>query len=129
MSTSDLDILYFSESILSSSASEVVLRAAISRGYYGAFHHAKSFARRHELPAAPTRYRGSHEKIIYRFLDFSDHTILPMLKKQKMLRVKADYELEQSFSFEESRLHVASCRKLAAALALIEMLGPDHRGR
>ena len=129
MSTSDLDLLTFSESSLSSDASEVALRAAISRGYYGAFHHAKSFAIRHNLPAAPTRFRGSHEKVIYRFLDFSNGAILPMLLKQKLLRVKADYKLDQTVSLEESRLHVTSCRKLTDALAVIELISPTHGGR
>lgn len=48
--------------------------------------------------------------------------ILLMLRKQKKMRVKADYHLVESITLEESRMHVATCRRLANILAMRDLV-------
>jgi uncharacterized protein (UPF0332 family) len=124
VSTSDQDLLAFSSSILMPDAPEVALRAAISRSYYGVFHHSKVLADAWSLPPAPEKYRGSHEKTIFRLVGFDDGTAVEMLKKQKMMRVKADYHLTQEITLVEASMHVASCKALSGQFSMYEMVNP-----
>ncbi len=124
MSTSDQELIAFSESFLAQGVSEVALRAAISRSYYGVFHQCKKVADAYELPSASQKYRGSHERTIYRFLGFGDDTTVGMLRKHKMMRVKADYQLSDEITLDEASMHVASCRRLSKYFSMLGLVSP-----
>jgi len=129
MPISDQELLEFSESIIARGASETELRAAISRGYYAAFHQAKAVADHAGLPQAPATSRGSHERVIHRFnnLFLGNKKVAALLHKKKMLRVKADYQLGEEITLEESRQHVASCRKLSKFLSMLSLVSPINK--
>lgn len=128
MPISDKELLEFSESIIARGASETELRAAISRSYYASFHQAKAVADQTGLPQAPATSKGSHERVIHRFnnLSLGNKKVAALLHKKKMLRVKADYQLGEDITLEESRQHVASCRKLSEFLSMISLVSPSN---
>lgn len=121
MSTSDQELLDFSESILVQGVPEATLRASISRGYYGVYHKALELANTLRLPL-PDKATGSHEKLILRLKGIDDGTLQAMLRKAKMMRVGADYKLSQDVTYEESSLHLASCKRLAQHIAMIKLV-------
>lgn len=128
MPVSDAELIKYSEEILFHDASEVSLRAAISRSYYATYHRAKSSADEVALPAAPPQYRGSHERVIHRFgaLGVAGNAIAKRLQKAKMMRVRADYFISEEISFQESRLHIEACRNLFDQIALLTLVSAER---
>lgn len=85
---------------------EVVLRNAVSRAYYSAYHACLSVV---EVDKEKYKNMGDHAKLIRSMLDHRNEKIRSLgyiLSTCKNKRVKADYHLEQSILILETIQHV-----------------------
>ncbi|MDR6992853.1 hypothetical protein [Luteimonas sp. 3794] len=126
MPTVTEDLREFAKAAANHSAKEVELRASISRAYYSCFHDVLPFASM--LPES-ARYRPgvkhvTHEDVYHRILEWNVSGVCSKLatysatKSQlcraldaaRLLRVKADYDLDQTVSLNEALTQIERAR-------------------
>jgi len=71
-----------------------------------------------ELPESARRDVGAHEKLISRFQGGGKRlkSIGRSLKKKKLLRAAADYDLDESFDSAEAALHIREVESMIKEL-------------
>lgn len=101
--------------------SEIDWRNAISRAYYGAFHHASAHVQMcHEIPHG-VEPGGSHERVILRYKHNGGNetkVIAYILSDLKTRRKTADYRLGSDCSFGEAVSQIAKARKVIEKVSL-----------
>lgn len=100
---------------LSAGATEIDWRNAVSRAYYGAFHHASLHVDRCKAIPHHAERGGSHEAAIRRFElngDTAGKSIAYVLTDMKTKRKTADYRIESGVSAAEAVTQVAKARKV-----------------
>lgn len=120
MSISSDDLMVLAVEMLHSGA-EVNVRSAIGRSYYALFHEARDKAQAMRLPAG--REGGSHDRLITSFESSSKglSTIGRGMRRLKMMRNLADYDIHLAIDGVESKLHVSSCKALIGDLRRIKV--------
>jgi hypothetical protein len=121
MSITSTDLLVFAESLVAS-ADEVALRAAASRAYYAAYHHARDYAHQNDidmLKAPPEDRAGVHGDLIYTFRSHSSKNIKEAayaLQNAKDIRSKADYRLSENLLSNDVKLVIAYAKRVVGYL-------------
>lgn len=116
------DLVAFGEG-LGTTASETDLRAAISRAYYGAYHHSLIWESQlpelgHEIGPAG----GIHQKLLNRLQNpgalcsvdkkLKSRSLSYRLKQLKIERTEADYNLVTKITDASATMSIANARKL-----------------
>lgn len=119
MSVCSEEILKLAEALMCSDG-EAMHRASVSRSYYALYHEASIAASALSLPNVGG-VSTTHERLIARYSAGSKGlaAIGRSLRKQKLLRAKADYDIGDDISSADARLHVATSRKLVGDLRRI----------
>lgn len=136
MSIDDKDLLDFAESLVKAGASEIELRAAISRSYYAAFHALAPFA--DELPKSkvcpPNLNRLSHTELKerlreWRVEDVSANLVGLTATKGRLWRsvdaacndrVIADYRLGNNVSLAQAQSQIYRVKEILRNMKQIE---------
>lgn len=124
MSVCSDELLALSRGLLQEGSGEVELRTSIGRGYYALYHEAQLTAERLSLPAGP-KSMGSHDSLIQRFQSQGKRLgyIARQIKGCKLVRVKADYYIEEDISQKEAQAHILKCQQLIEDLRRISPSG------
>ncbi|MBN3471298.1 hypothetical protein G0D98_23030 [Pseudomonas savastanoi pv. phaseolicola] len=94
-------------------------RAAIGRSYYALFHEALSAADSMSLaPPSSERRLSTHEYLIQRFVERGKGLarIGRGIRKQKLMRAAADYDIADDITLEEAALHIHISKSLISDL-------------
>jgi hypothetical protein len=95
------------------------MRSAISRAYYGAYHHWLTYARSVTDGPFVAPSHNAHQELIKWFKqrpNAGEVAIGDALQDLRRARNAADYELNAQFDFPYAKLTVANCRKCVALL-------------
>lgn len=105
---------------LISDASPIKVRAAVSRGYYGAYHAAKEFHEQLPAPGMLSSGGGVHEALIQRLENPSfqraderwwlSKSIGLMLRRVRDARTHADYRLGEPLSKDKAETTIAEAK-------------------
>ncbi|WP_155848202.1 hypothetical protein [Advenella kashmirensis] len=122
MSVDNIDFLNFSSAILTPTASEIEIRAAISRAYYCAYHSAKDFHHGLDSPgSARTDNCGVHETLIRQLINptirssklrSKSRSIGYLCRSLKSEREAADYDLKCNLEITTGRQVIAETYSL-----------------
>ncbi|KRW62350.1 hypothetical protein AO726_02700 [Pseudomonas sp. TTU2014-080ASC] len=109
------EIMELSEQLLELGASEAVIRASIGRSYYALYHEALRVATEMGLPEQKVR-GGTHEALISRYESQGKRlaVIARLIRRCKLLRVKADYHLDVEMTPKEALVHILQCKEIVA---------------
>lgn len=99
------------------SVAEACWRSAISRAYYGAFHHALAYAKIYENYQPPRKDEGSAHWHLIDFIGkipaYRQHKqIHDLMKSLRDARVLADYSHQPPISNASAHLHITNAKKL-----------------
>ncbi len=125
MSVSFEDFLISAEALLNPESNEMDFRNVISRSYYAAFHLARKISEVLETPISAEEYTKlkSHERVIVKF-EKSDNKSLKAhgyyLKKCKLKRTKADYDIHLEIKRVETAQHLNEAKGLIEKLVLLK---------
>jgi uncharacterized protein (UPF0332 family) len=136
------DLIKFAEANAKADASEVELRACISRAYYAAYHAAVPFAGK--LPASAAIARGadpasvklSHAEVVHRLREWKTEGLHPKLPGMKSAsgalwravesaisaRVIADYRLGNQVTLAEAQSQIERVKQISRKLQQIQNL-------
>lgn len=118
MSVSSDDLLALSEQLIERD-DECSLRASIGRSYYAVFHQAKIAADVLDLKESQqAERRASHERLISRYESGGKglRSIAKSIRKAKMTRVAADYDIGESVLIRDAKFHLANCQRVLRQL-------------
>ena len=92
---------------------EVDCRNAASRAYYCAFHTCKQLLK--QYPSTESQYGTEHQKIINELKQHQDKrfkSLGNMLERSRDQRVRADYKLEEKFTYRDAKIVIGAANKL-----------------
>jgi len=110
-------------SLATAAVDEISCRTAVSRGYYGLFHAALTYADEVRLPPVSALGGRTHEKlrVFFQIDAFPDPDLVRkhrrigyILKQLHDLRVLADYKLEETITPMTARTHVTRCQEITS---------------
>lgn len=115
------DFLTSAEALLNPDSNEMDFRNVISRSYYAAFHLSREVANNLEIPVSTDEYNKlrSHEKVIVKFEKSHDKSLQKLgyyLKKCKLKREKADYDIHLEIKRIETAQHFNEAKDLIKKL-------------
>lgn len=119
MSVCSDELLALAESLIVGE-NEASNRASVSRSYYALYHEAVITASFLSLPEAKD-IKTAHERLIFRYSASSRglSAIGRSLRKQKLMRAKADYDIRDMITSSDAKLHVATTRRVVSDLRRI----------
>lgn len=127
MSITPSDLIALAQT-LAQNPDEVASRSAISRAYYGAYHHCTAWHNTFPAPgSAGGKPGGMHQQLINALAQPAPETsknqpataqkakmLSQMLKQVKVKRTQADYDLQDHFTSADALTHIANCQKIVA---------------
>lgn len=138
MSVDHTDFTRFAAN-LKSSSQEIDRRNAVSRSYYGAFHHLKYVVDFCDIKDHRGQHgNGEHTLLISKFTQFRDQPHLPLamqrlakrigylMEEAKKWRNKADYHLELDFPGKEAEMHYIGVDRVHELCAELVNLFNQH---
>ena len=119
MSVCSDELLALAESLIEVN-NEASNRASVSRSYYALYHEAVIAASCLSLPEQRD-IKTTHERLISRYTASSRglSAIGRSLRKQKLMRAKADYDIRDLITSSDAKLHVAITRQIVSDLRRI----------
>lgn len=123
------DLIAFAEALDTSSASEVALRNAAARAYYGVYHCALEAADSVDCRAPLSSFKGSSHQNLRDFWgdvgvgdEFSSErkAVSYMLRQAHTIRCMADYNLDEEFNAETLNSHMSLCNKIIHRISNIK---------
>lgn len=118
MSITYKEFCEFAEQAVTAGASEFAFRNAISRGYYGIYHLALSYADSISIPPV-SDYAGPTHRKLSQFFEQSMNADMQMRRTLRKLgyslkqlhdsRIDADYHLGETITFKTAQDHLARC--------------------
>lgn len=123
------DLIAFAEAVDTSSASEVALRNAAARAYYGAYHCALEAADSVDFRAPLSSFGGASHQNLRDFWgdvgagdEFSSErkSVSYMLRQTHTIRCMADYNLDEEFNAETLNMHMSLCNRIIEKISTIK---------
>jgi uncharacterized protein (UPF0332 family) len=102
---------------------EASSRACVGRSYYALYHEAQIAAQKLVLTGDGS-VRTAHETLINKYLMSTKGlaVIGKTIRKQKLLRAVADYDISSNFTLSEARLHLATSKRIVDDLRRISAI-------
>jgi uncharacterized protein (UPF0332 family) len=125
MSISPDDLLSLARE-LANHDNEVYWRDAASRAYYSAFHWCQQISQTLPEPRYDSNVKGIHDYLIKKFQDAGGthknqlKAIAFMLKEARDVRVKADYNVQVSFSKQKTGENIGYAERISQLVGLIQ---------
>lgn len=116
MTVNSSDFIELAEVALSSdNASEINIRSAGSRAYYGIYHKAREIIEEKKLPTVMIDNSGSHESLIatlYSIGTANAKSVAEGVRSMKKFRHLCDYHLGESVKAKRAKMKVLEARLL-----------------
>ena len=121
MSVTPQDFIQIADELIAD-ASQIKIRTAVSRGYYGAYHAAKMYHDQLPAPGIVLSGGGMHEELIQRLENpsfkredprwWQSKSIGIMLRRTRGARTHADYRLDEPLTREKAATSIEDARTI-----------------
>lgn len=107
---------------------EIDHRNSASRAYYSMYHACNIFANKANLPKSDRKNIGSHVKLILQYTEYSGDKLAKnemrkigkVLSDCKVIRAKADYEIDQEFFYDNAETVLEYVKDVKGKLTALE---------